>query len=68
MKYLGFDTETLEGYARVIATNEEYIPVSNFSDILDFLNLKKHRGVIFWTWNLRYDTQAILKHLLKENE
>lgn len=68
MAFFGFDTETLDGYARVIATNIEYISVSNFSDIVTFISNKKYRGAIFWTWNLRYDVQAILKHLLKENE
>jgi hypothetical protein len=67
MKYFGFDTETLDGYARIIATNEEYKPVKDFSDILDFIFQKKYRGSIFFTWNLRYDAQAILKHHFAEN-
>jgi hypothetical protein len=68
MKFYGLDTETLEGKARIIATNEEYQAVNNFSDIIDFLMQKKYRGCIFWTWNLRYDVQAILKHHLQENK
>jgi len=62
------DTETLNGFARIVATNEEYKYVNNFQEILDFVLQKKHRGGIVWTWNLRYDVQAILKHLFSENK
>jgi len=62
------DTETLNGFARVVATNEEYKEVNSFQEILDFILQKKHRAGIIWTWNLRYDVQAILKHLLAENK
>ena len=36
------DTETLNGFARVVATNEEYKCVNSFQEILDFLLQKKH--------------------------
>lgn len=68
MANYALDTETLNGFARVVATNEEYRYVNSFQEILEFLLQKKYRSCIIWTWNLRYDVQAILKHLLSENK
>lgn len=62
------DTETLNGFARVVATNEEFKEVNSFQEVLDFVLQKKHRAGIVWTWNLRYDVQAMLKHLFSENK
>lgn len=66
MGFFGFDTETLNGFAVVVATDAEFIKVNTFQDILEFLCKCKHRNSILWTWNLRFDIQAILKHLLTE--
>lgn len=65
-KYHGFDTETVEGYAKIIATEKEYQYVHDFDDIIHFLRKNTTYGSIFWTWNLRFDAQAIIKYLGKE--
>jgi len=64
----GLDSETLDGYARIIADDIEYQNVNNFEDCFKFLIQDRHKSKIIWTWNLRYDVQAILKHYLSENK
>lgn len=66
MQQFGFDTETIDGYAVIIATNEDYKRVYQFTDVLNFLCCNYYKSSIMWTWNLRYDTQAIIKLLLLE--
>ena len=63
----GFDTETINGYAKVIATSKEYKNVKSFDDILDFLYQDSYDNSTFMLWNLRYDCQSILKYLFLEN-
>ena len=59
--FFGFDTEVPMGNLKVIATNEEALEVDTFQDVLDFLNQGKFRGAIFFLFNLRYDSEVILK-------
>ena len=61
MKGYGLDTETPLGRIKVLATNEEVVEVESFDSILQFLTKKKHRAAIFWTFNLRFDVEHILK-------
>jgi hypothetical protein len=61
MRQFGLDTETPEGVIKVIATNEEVTEVTDFDSILSFLTKKKHRSSVFWTFNLRFDVEHILK-------
>lgn len=68
MSSYGLDTETLDGYARIIADDQDFKVVNNFEDAFNFLCLDRHKSKIIWTWNLRYDVQAILKHYLSENK
>lgn len=67
IQYEGFDTETIEGKAVIIANSKEYAIVKKFDDILNFILKNNDHKVNFMEWNLRYDTQAILKHLFEEN-
>ena len=60
-KYFGVDTETPLGNLKVLATNEEAIEVSTFGGIVDFLMQYKYRGSIMYSFNLRFDSEAILK-------
>ena len=66
-KYHALDTETPMGWLKVIATEEEALKVDTFQDILNFLNQDKFRGCIFFTFNLRFDAQHVLK-LTKDME
>jgi hypothetical protein len=60
-KYYGLDTETPLGNIKVIATNEEVSEVETFDDILLFLGKHRYQGAIFWTFNLQFDVEHILK-------
>ena len=62
-----FDTETPMGWLRVIATEEEAHEIKSFSELLAFLNQGKFRGAIFFTFNLRFDGEHMLK-LTKDME
>jgi hypothetical protein len=64
MVFEGLDTETINGYARIIATSQEYININSFDEILDFLFDYKYNDSTFMLWNLRYDVQSIIKYLL----
>lgn len=67
MTFEGFDTETINGYARIIATSDEYTNVKSFDDILNFIFKPQYEGNTFMLWNIRYDVQSILKYLFLEN-
>ena len=60
-RYYGMDTETPMGSLRVFATNIEAIEVDSFENIVDFLMQGKYRGSIMYSFNLRFDSEAILK-------
>jgi hypothetical protein len=61
MKQYGLDTETPMGKLGCIATNEEVIEATAFNEVVTFLTKKKHRASIFWTFNLQFDIEHILK-------
>ena len=60
-KFHGFDTETPLGWLKVIATEEEKHEIKSFSELLAFLNQDKFRGCVFFTFNLRFDAEHVLK-------
>ena len=60
-KYFGADSETPLGWLKVFATNEEAIEIDTFEELLAFLNQGKFRGGIFFTFNLRFDAEHMLK-------
>lgn len=60
----GYDTETLQGKAVLIADGKgDYDHPESFDDCIKFLTRKKYRGVIGWFKNINYDVEAILKWL-----
>ena len=67
MLFEGLDTETINGYARIVATSKEWSEVKSFDDIITFLQNDIYTDRVFMLWNLKYDVQAIIKHLLNEN-
>ena len=64
VKPIGYDTETVNGLARLITNSEnEYTHPESFLDCLKFLCRKSTRGKTGFWYNMRYDFQAILKWL-----
>ena len=60
-QYFGCDTETPMGNLKVLATNLEAVEVATFEGIVDFLTQRKYRASIMFSFNLRFDSEAILK-------
>jgi len=67
---VGWDTETYNGYARIIANSygkvlfieEQKVSEDTFLRILNFLTAKYLRGKHNFFWNIDYDFYAILKY------
>jgi len=67
---VGWDTETYNGYARIIANSygkvlfieEQKVSKDTFLRILNFLTAKYLRGKHNFFWNIDYDFYAILKY------
>ncbi|MDD3708652.1 MAG: hypothetical protein PHR17_10400, partial [Aminobacterium sp.] len=65
--FKGFDTETDNlGNIVVVATDTEYARVTTFTDFINFMWSKEYKKSIFWTWNLQFDAEGIIKMALKE--
>ncbi len=65
--FKGFDTETNNlGNIVVVATDTEYARVTTFTDFINFMWSKDYKKSIFWTWNLQFDAEGIIKLALKE--
>jgi len=60
-KIYGADTETPLGGLKVIATNKEVIEAETFEEVSDFLLSHTYQGAILFLFNLRFDSEAILK-------
>lgn len=60
-KFYGFDTETPLGELGVIASNVEVREAKTFNEVLRFFAQKKYASSVFFTFNLRFDVEAILK-------
>ena len=64
----GLDTETLNGYAKLIADNNGNICYINCAeDALRFLTMGHFRNSHNFFYNLHFDVNAIIKYLPKEN-
>lgn len=64
----GLDTETLNGYARLVSDHEgNHILTDNIDEILDYLTHYRFRSAHNFYFNLRFDTNAIIKYLPREN-
>lgn len=66
--FLGLDTETINGYARLIGLSDgRLFRVDSLAGIADFMsNFLRTRRTYFFAWNADYDIQAILKYFPKE--
>lgn len=63
-KVHAIDTETLNGYARLIADNTgRFRLVDNLDDCLSFLTFKPYQQSFNFWYNLQYDFDAIFKYL-----
>jgi hypothetical protein len=60
-KMYGMDTETPLGRLGCIATDKECVEASTFEEVITFLFKKMYYGSIFWTFNLQFDIEHILK-------
>lgn len=58
----GWDTETNDGKAFVVANSTEWKKVNGFEEILSFISNRAARGKRNVWWNMDYDVTAILKH------
>jgi hypothetical protein len=60
----GFDTETLDGYCRLIASGDgTHCLTDGIGPILRYLCKKPYRASHNFFFNLRYDVQAVVKYL-----
>ena len=67
-KVYGLDTETLHGYARLIADNRGNIAhITEAEDALRFLTTVHFRNSHNFFYNIHYDVNAIIKYLPEEN-
>jgi len=61
---MGFDTETLDGYCRLItASDGSSLETAAIGPIFDYLTKRAYRTTHNFFFNLRYDTQAVIKYL-----
>jgi len=64
---VGFDTETLNGYCRLITDSTgRSLYADSLDPILRFLTFKSYRTALNVFFNIRYDFQAIIKYLPRE--
>lgn len=61
---MAFDSETEEGYTRLIAdSNGDKIALGSLKDYLTFLSHRNYRESVNWWYNLSYDQNSLLKFL-----
>lgn len=70
--HTGLDTETLNGYVRLICDDEENsLLIKNketgFRDIVKFLTRPRFKNTFNWFYNIQYDFESIVKYLPKED-
>lgn len=60
----GLDTETFQGYAKLICSDDgDYKILGSFDDVTDFLTQNKFRNKFNWFFNVRFDFEALIKYL-----
>jgi len=65
--HIGLDTETYNGYVRLIADSTgEYKLISSFDNLINYLTNKKFRNSMNWFYNIQFDFDSIIKYLSKE--
>ncbi|MCK5520338.1 MAG: hypothetical protein KAI81_04435 [Candidatus Marinimicrobia bacterium] len=68
MKFNAYDTETIKGFARIVATPKKYWQVNSFESAIRPMIIEgTNYGTSFFTWNINYDMRAILKYLPEDN-
>ena len=67
--YLGLDTETIDGYCRVLCLSDDRVfRIENFLDVMKFLTeFMKARKTYFFAWNCDYDIQSLLKYFSQDD-
>jgi len=64
----GLDTETLDGYARLLSDHEgNYILTHDINEILAYMTHRRFRSAHNFFFNLRFDMNAIIKYLPRKN-
>lgn len=65
MKFMGIDTETINGFCRLIGlSNGKYFFIRSYEDISNFFRLCSQLNLL--AYNADYDVQAMMKWLPKE--
>ena len=60
----GLDTETFEGYVKLICDDKgDYKEINSFDDVLKFLARDKYKGTYNWFYNIQFDFESIIKYL-----
>ena len=64
----GLDTETYQGYVKLICDHDgRFKEVESFDDIMEFLTHNKFRNKYNWFYNINFDFQSIIKYLPLED-
>ena len=63
MKYSALDTETPEGKIALLCTPTESYDIETWEEFTSKFMIPKNLKTIYFTWNARFDCQAILKLL-----
>lgn len=64
MAHTGIDTETYEGKAVLICDDSgRFLELSTFDDVISFLTHSRFRDKFNWFFNIRFDFEALIKHL-----
>jgi hypothetical protein len=63
MRYSSLDTETPKGNLALICTPSESYKIETWKDFTSRFMVTKNLKTTYFTWNLRFDAQAILKLL-----
>jgi hypothetical protein len=58
----GFDTETQNGYAKILSDSNSWIEVHGIEDVLEFLTRKHLRDRCNVFFNMRFDFEVMMKH------
>jgi len=59
----GLDTETLNGYAKLICDDSgRYALINDIDDLLRFLTHQKFKSAFNWFFNIRFDFESIIKY------
>lgn len=60
---MGLDTETFNGYVKLIADNEgNYKEIENVDSIISFLTNERFRTKFNWFFNIKYDFESFIKY------